>query len=161
MFFYEEEVIIIPANKSCKMALDKNCGIYECPVKKGQYRTRAENRALFMAFRNRGSITHLYKLQDVLVMRFNDNAAIKALGNSGKYKDIEKRIQYYLKNMPSSKNNDLKYVFILDLDSVIELPYVVSYSNSSKGKSGHEYRKLHELIKKPKAGKNTVQLAKK
>jgi len=158
MNYYEEEVLIIPANKSGKLAEDPNCGIYECPANsKGQYRTRAETRSLYVAFRQNGKINHLYKIQDIVALCLGDTSAIDSLDNTQKYPNIKKRLNYYIQNSPSVDLTNTKYVFILDLNNTIELPYTVTY-HSLKGKAGHEFRKLNELIRKPQKGSNMIYI---
>lgn len=158
MNYYEEEVLIIPANKSGKLAEAPNCGIYECPANsKGQYRTRAETRSLYVAFRQKGKINHLYKIQDIVVLCLGDTSAIDSLDKSQKYPNIKKRLNYYINNFPNVDLTNPKYVFILDFDNTIKLPFTVTY-HSLKGKVGHEFRKLNELIRKPQKGSNMIYI---
>ena len=150
MDFYEEEVLVIPANGSGKLATNQSCGIYDCPAKsKGQYYTRANKRTLFIAFREKGLITHLYKVQDIVIMSLGDTNAIDYLEKSGKYPNIKQRLNNYIDQTPNLNLHENKYVFILDIPNSIELPYVVEYKVSMKGKAGHEFRKLKEFIRKP------------
>ena len=150
MKFYEEEVLVIPANGSGKLATDQSCGIYECPaMPKGQYYTRANKRTLFIAFRKKGLITHLYKVQDIIIMSLGDTDAINHLDKSGNYPNIKQRLNNYINQTPNLNLHEDKYVFILDISNSIELPYLVEYKGSMKGKAGHEFRKLKEFIRKP------------
>ncbi len=159
MNIYGEEVLIIPANDTIKLAKDSNCALYECPAsEKGQYWTRAQCRPLYVAFRERGEITHLYKIQDIVVLRFGDTTAIDSLSKSSMYPNIKNRIDFYMKNNTKLNLTADKYVFILSQNETIELPYTVVYSKGTKGKSGHEFRKLHEMIGKPLNGYDKIIL---
>lgn len=159
MNIYGEEVLIIPANATCKMAQNPNCAIYECSARQsGQYWTRAHCRPLYVAFREKGKFTHLYKIQDIIILSFGDTVAIDTLDKSKKYPNFKKRINEYKRKTPTLSLTEEKYVFILSQNETIELPYTVAYSNGTKGKSGHEFRELHELIHKPQNGSMTVYL---
>ena len=155
MNYYDEEILSIPAGKT--LDLVKKYFIYECPTT-GKYKSRGEKHPLYVAFRasgQHGRITHLYKIQDVLSFDFNDNDAISAIISTGKYPNIENRIEGY-KNEVDPK--DQKYVFIIDNNNTIELPYPVEYDGSIRGMRGITTLKLSEVFEKPKSGEKVVKL---
>ena len=124
-----------------------------------KYKARAESKPLYVTFRERGNhglMKHLYKIQDVVSLDFDDNSAIAILDAMGKYPNIKNRLENY-RNKTSVKGT--KFVFIIDLDESIELPFPVQYDNSSRAPQGDVYLSLKEVFGKPVNG--TVFIANK
>lgn len=121
MKFYEKEVISIPANKTIDYVEDKEVAIYECPEGRRPY-TALHKKALFLAFRGRKGVTKkLYKIEDKVVMRLDNNDALDALDNiKAGYKE---RLKEYIKRAAPLRPNEEKQIFFLDLGASITLPY--------------------------------------
>jgi len=91
MNYYDNEVMIIPANITIDAITDPLCGIYECPFKsKGQFSSRANGHPLYIAFKADGEIKTLYKVKSVLSLDFSDKKAIDDYD-----KEVEKGTQLY------------------------------------------------------------------
>lgn len=155
MNYYDEEVLTIPAGDTIKYVREPACAIYECPIR-GKYKSRGERHPLYVAFRERGRhgcITDLYKIQDILSFDLDDVDTIEVLDameqdGKPKYPNIKSRIEYYKINNPNY-SKEMKWVFIIDTENSIHLPYRVEYEDSIKGMAGIAYRKLNEIIRKP------------
>jgi len=155
MNYYDEEILSIPAGRT--LDLVKKYYIYECPTT-GKYKSRGVKHPLYVAFRAKGQhgrITHLYKIQDVLSFDFNDQDAINAIVSMGKYPDIENRIKGY--KMDAAPKGQ-KYVFIIDKENTIELPYPVEYDGSIRGMAGTTTLKLSEVIRREPDENNIVRI---
>ena len=167
MKYYDEEVLTIPAGNTIDFVRNPDCAIYECPIR-GKYKSRGERHPLYVAFRERrhhGRITDLYKIQDILCFNLDDFGTIDAIAameqdGRSKYPNIKSRIEFYKKNV-SSYSKEIKWVFIIDTENTIHLPYSVEYEDSTKGMAGVAYRKLNEFFCPPKDGENIVKLKKK
>ena len=167
MNYYDEEVLTIPAGDTIQYVRNPECAIYECPIR-GKYKSRGERHPLYVAFRERGHngrITDLYKIQDILLFDLDDEDAINviaAMEQDGcpKYSNIKSRIQYYKTNNPNY-SKEIKWVFIIDHENSIHLPYSVEYEGSTRGLAGISFRKLNEFIRQPDDGENVVKLKKK
>ena len=167
MNYYDEEVLTIPAGNTIDFVRNPDCAIYECPIR-GRYKSRGERHPLYVAFRERGHhgrITDLYKIQDILCFDLDDLDTIDAIAameqdGQPKYPNIKSRIEFY-KNNVSFYSKEIKWVFIIDTENSIHLPYSVEYEDSIKGMSGVAYRKLNEFFCTPKDGENVVKLKKK
>ena len=141
MNYYDEEVLTIPAGDTIDFVRNPKCAIYECPIR-GKYKSRGERRPLYVAFRERGHngrITDLYKIQDILCFDLDDDDAIDAIAamehdGQPKYPEIKSRIEYYKEKANYSK--EIKWVFIIDIDNSIHIPYPVEYDGSTKGMTG-------------------------
>lgn len=167
MNYYDEEVLIIPAGSTIEYVRNPKCALYECPLS-GAYKTRGEHHPLYVAFRERrhnGRITDLYKILDILSFDLDDTETIDALATlefNGKlkYPNIKSRIEYYIQHN-KEYSNGIKWVFIIDIENSIHLPFDVEYEGSIKGMAGITYRKLNEIIRKPEKGETVVKLKKK
>lgn len=167
MNYYDEEVLTIPAGDTIQYVRNPDCAIYECPIR-GQYKSRGERHPLYVAFRERGHngrITDLYKIQDILSFDLDDEDAINVIAameqdGSPKYPNIKSRIQYYKDNNPNY-TKEIKWVFIIDHENSIHLPYRVEYDGSTRGLTGISYRKLNEFIRQPTNGEDVIKLKKK
>lgn len=164
MNFYDAEILSIPAGWSIDFVRDPECGIYECPVI-GKYKSRGEKHPLYVAFRERGNhgrITHLYKIQDIVSLDLDDNDAIDSLASTLQegqplYPQIKNKIEYYKTKHPTY-GKGLKWVFIIDRENSIELPFPVEYDSSIRGLATHTYLTLNEVIRKPDPGCNVVKI---
>ena len=155
MNYYDEEVLTIPAGDTIEYVRTPDCAIYECPIR-GKYKSRGERHPLYVAFRERGHhgcIRDLYKIQDILSFDLDDVDTIDVLSameqdGKPKYPNIKSRIEYYKRNNPYY-SKEMKWVFIIDTENSIHLPYRVEYEGSIKGMAGIAYRKLNEIIREP------------
>lgn len=165
--YYDVEVLSLPAGDTIDMVRDNNCAIYECPAN-GCFKARGEKKPLFMAFRernNHGRMTHLYKIQDVLCLNLEDEIAIDSFSTQTddkgnlKYKGFRDRINYYKrKNKNQSKGGD-RWVFLLDVENSIELPFPVEYE-SSIGVPGEVHLAIKDFFGYPKDGVVKLQFKK-
>lgn len=146
MNYYDNEVLIIPASKTIRAVEDKDCSIYECPVKQGQFNSRANAHPLYLAFKAKGEFKTLFKVQAVVQLDINDMSAINSLDSlveNGiyKYPNLKDRIAVYKKYVP--KVSGMKWVFLLDYDNAINLYYPVLVPSGARG---IEYRTLKEIF---------------
>ena len=169
MKFYEKEILTVPAGKgicsSKKGVEDSKCAIYECPTEGRQFSSRGKTSVLFFAFReggNHGRMTHLYKVQEIISVDLSIQEDIDAIAKiqlpngSPKYPDFAKRIKTYKTRYVKNKNiSGLKWVFIIDPNETIELPYPVEYSG--RNPQGTDYRTLKEFFQKPQNA-NVIKL---
>lgn len=141
MKFYEKEVLSIPAGQS----IDKieNFGIYECPNTK-EY-SKHKKRAMFFAFRKGkgGEMNDLYKVSEVVIMRFDDEA-IAALKNDNE--DYAQRAKDYRDDSPEFDKTEEKWVLFLDKDKSIKLPNPCRPEHNPQGVVGYS---LHEFFAEP------------
>ena len=157
MNYYDKEVLSIPAGDTIKTV--QECYIYECPVR-GKYKSRGEKHPLYVAFRHRGQhgrITDLYKIQEILKFDLDDSAAIEAIESMRKYPDFKSRIEYYKQHQPGY-TKELKWVFVLDKNNSIKLPFPVEYENSIKGLNGTTYLTLAEVFQVPTPPEKVIKL---
>lgn len=157
MNYYDKEVLSIPAGNTIKTV--QKCFIYECPIR-GKYKSRGEKHPLYVAFRHRGEhgrITDLYKIQDIIKLDLDDSSAIDAIDSMGKYPNFKNRIEFYKKHEPTYLK-ELKWVFILDQDNSIKLPYPVEYDGSIKGLAGTAYLTLSEVFRSPASSEKIVKI---
>lgn len=137
MKFYEEEVVTIPAGGTIE-AITMS-GIYEC--EKNKSNDNKCKRSLYFAFRGgNGDIRKLYKLKDLVQLDIDDESAISTVEKS--IRDFRKRLEIY-KSKCSYTHNRIKYVYILDLDHTIELPFIV---RPLENNSGPAYYQLSEIM---------------
>lgn len=149
MNYYDKEVLVIPATKTIKALKDPQCGIYECPVKTGQFNTRAQSHPLYIAFKESGKIDTLYKLKEIVQIDITDQVAIDSLNEvveNGirRYPEFKKKIDKYKTYNPGVKGN--KWIFIIDFDNSIDLYYPVLIPSGARG---NEYRSLKEIFNSP------------
>lgn len=138
MNYYDNEVLIVPANATIDAIIDPQCGIYECPVaKKGQYYARAKGCPLFIAYKSDGEIKTLYRIKEVIEADFGNLATIKPVA-------LKKRIDQYKKHNPGVSG--LKWVFLIDYKHSIDLYYPVMIPSGARG---NEYRILKEIFNSP------------
>lgn len=164
MKFYNKEILSINASRTINYVKDKDIAIWECPNNPNDpkkrsyitYKTRAESKPLYFAYRDHGRIEYLFKILDVVSLNLDDDSAIDVLDKMGKYPNIKKRLEKYKKE---SHATGTKFVFIIDLDESIELPFPVQYDNSSRAPQGDVYLSLKEVFGKPVNG--TVFIANK
>lgn len=125
MYYYDHEVLSIPAGNTYQSV--KTFGIYECPTQGKQYVARGQSHPIFVAFREKGGvIKQLYKVLDVIKLdiqnygnnQFVDPSIVVALNNEY-YNGVVNNINGYFAN---HSNLGEKFVFILDLDNIINLP---------------------------------------
>ncbi|MBR4218755.1 MAG: hypothetical protein IKR71_06890 [Bacteroidales bacterium] len=155
---YDKEILCIPAGNT--LSLIQKYWLYECPTVGRQYKRRGQMRPLYLAFRksrSNGRFDTLYKVQDVVAIDMNDNNAVNALENQKKYPDIKNRIQGYV---AECKPTGLKWVFILDKDNSIKLPFPVEFEGNTKGMSGHIDIALKDVIVNPCPGVVKIKLKK-
>lgn len=144
---YDKEILCIPAGKTLPQI--QQYWLYECPTKGRQYKRRGEMRPLYLAFRKSGAngrLDTLYKVQDVVAIDLNDDPSIDALDNLKIYPNIKKRISGYV---AACHPNGVKWLFILDKDNSITLPFPVEFDGNTKGMSGHIELTLKEVIGNP------------
>lgn len=157
MFFYDEEILSIPAGNTIK-SVNKHA-LYECPIT-GKYKSRGEKHPLYVAFRHskqNGRIEKLYKIQDIIMLDLDDTDAIDAIDSTGMYPCIKNRIEGYKLDEPNYKKGT-KWVFVLDNDKSIILPYPVEYAGSIQGLAGTTYLSLAEVFQKPQPNQNIVYI---
>ncbi len=140
MKFYETEVWSIPAGQSIDKI--KKFGIYECPNTDGY--NKHQKRAMFFAFREGkgGQMDCLYKVSEVMIMRFDDEA-IAALENNNE--DYAIRAKCYRDNSELDLTQE-KWVLFLDPKKSIQLPYPCRPEQNPRGSAGYS---LYEFFTKP------------
>lgn len=157
MNFYNKEILSINASRTIDYAKNKDIAIYECPndpndPKKRRhitYKTRAESKPLYFAYRDHGRIEYLFKIQDIVSLDLDDDGAIDVLDKMGKYPKIKDRLNNYKEETGATGT---KFLFIIDLDESIELPFPVQYDNSSRAPQADVYLSLKEVFGKPVNG---------
>ena len=153
MKFYETEVLSIPAGNTIDLIEDNSIGIYECPNKQEDENKKRDGHpsqkkmALYLSFREgKGGISRfLYKVSDVVVMKFGDNDAIEALGRIDE--SYVQRVKNYIEKLPSLNKDTEKRVFFLDFDKSIKLPHPCK-PGAAKTQGPVNYE-LHEFFKSP------------
>lgn len=157
MNFYNKEILSIDATNTVKYAKERDIAIYECPNDPNDqrrrrylmYKARAESKPLYFAYRDRGKIEYLFKIQDVVSLDLSDNSAIDVLDKMGKYPNIKNRLENYKKKVTCTGT---KFVFIIDLDESIKLPFPVQYDSSSRAPQSPVYLSLKEVFGEPVNG---------
>lgn len=153
MKFYETEVLSIPAGNTIDLIEDNSIGIYECPNKQEDENKKRDGhpsqkkKALYLTFRagNGGVSRVLYKVSDVVVMKFGDPDAIEALGHIDK--DYVRRVENYKEKLPSLNIDTEKRVFFLDFDKSIKLPHPCKPETNPQSPVKYE---LYEFFQEPK-----------
>ena len=153
MKFYETEVLSIPAGNTIDLIEDNSIGIYECPNKQEDENKKRDGhpsqkkKALYLTFRagNGGVSRVLYKVSDVVVMKFGDTDAIEALGHIDK--DYVRRVENYKEKLPSLNIYTEKRVFFLDFDKSIKLPHPCKPETNPQSPVKYE---LYEFFQEPK-----------
>ena len=157
MNYYDNEILSIPAGDS--IIAVKESYIYECPVT-GKYKSRGEKHPLYVAFRaggQKGRIDMLYKIQDIIRMNLEDEDVVRSIAATGKYPNFQERVKECISKNGKYKPG-MKWVFVLDKESSIELPFPVEYEDSIRGMAGPTYLTLSEVIRKPNNGDNVVKI---
>lgn len=127
MNYYDIEVLSIPAIRSMKGVEDY--GIYECPSEERYYKSRGEHKPLFIAFRGKGgSVKKLYKVERLLNIPIagGDYESLKGSIDN----EIIDKIENY-KKLFSISDDKPRWVFILNNDRSIELPYEIKYKRNN------------------------------
>lgn len=141
MKFYEKEVYSLPTQDWSNEILNK-VYIYGCP-NSGQHIIK--HRPLFLTFRKSGGgeMEKLYKVEQIIIMNFNDD--YQQLIEDNTYSEsIRTKIRAYVEFMKEKGNwnnvlpSDEQQVFILS-ESTIELPH------KPKPKSNNSFRSYYEL----------------
>lgn len=163
MNFYDIEILSIPAGRSIDYINKYN--FYECPINYPY----GKKHPLYVAFRkgsSHGRIEYLYKIKNIYSLCLNDDDAIRSLGlmeNNGikLYPNIVDNINAYKKEFNSS--DDEKWLFLLDAEESIKLPYPVEYRDSIRGLTGSVFLTLKEVFKEPedRNGEKVVLIDKK
>ena len=157
MNYYDNEILSIPAGDS--LAAVKDSFIYECPDS-GKYKSRGEKHPLYVAFRaggQKGRIDMLYKIQDIIRMNLEDEDVVRSIAATGKYPNFQERVKKCISKNGKYKPG-MKWVFVLDKESSIELPFPVEYEDSIRGMAGPTYLTLSEVIRKPNNGDKVVKI---
>lgn len=127
MNYYDIEVLSIPAVRS--MDGVEKYGIYECPSEERYYKSRGEHKPLFIAFRGKGgSVKKLYKVERLLNIPIAGGDYESLKGSIDK-KIIDKIENY--KKLFSISDDKPRWVFILNNDRSIELPYEIKYKRNN------------------------------
>ena len=165
MIFYETEVLSIPAGNTIDLIEDDAIGIYECPSEGRGYGAQ-KKKMLFLSFRaGKSSIsTVLYKVADVVRMKFGDEDAIEALAHIDK--SYTQRVKNYIAKLPTLDKDQEKRVFFLDFSKSIQLPHPCrpTPGNSGRMPQGAVKYELQQFFQSPKGkfkGKEVVLLSKK
>lgn len=131
MNYYDVEVLSISAQYSIKGV--EQVGVYECPA---SY-SRGKRRPLYMAFRGEGGrVDTLYKVSELKKMPIEGEVYKKIKLNIAH--EISDKIDKYKEIVAHDINDDEeKWVFILDIEKSIKLPYpvVCERNNSNEDKS--------------------------
>ena len=157
MNYYDNEILSIPAGDS--LAAVKDSFIYECPDS-GNYKSRGEKHPLYVAFRagkQNGRIDMLYKIQDIIRMDLENEDVVRSIAATGKYPNFQERVKECISKNGKYKPG-MKWVFVLDKESSIELPFPVEYEDSIRGMAGPTYLTLSEVIRKPNNGDKVVKI---
>lgn len=130
MNFYDKEVMSIPYGATGPAVIASN--LYECTFKKtGAFAVRANSKPLYITFREggnqQGRMTKLFKVQDIIVLDFDDTKTIDEIDKKQKYPDFQKRIGLYKANLKKDIDPGDKFVFILDADNSFDLPKPVVF----------------------------------
>ena len=148
MNYYDVEVMSIPAKDTYEAIA--RYGIYECPAKKSM-KNRCVRKPLYVAFRgDKGVVDKLYKLEEIITMPLEGeyfDAALEALD-----KTVKTRIRNYIKKCQPTNPSEQKWVFILDLNHCINLPYKVKPKRDNSNTEVN--RSLSEYFAQPTKGKN-------
>jgi hypothetical protein len=119
MNYYDVEVLSISAKYSIEGV--KQVGVYECPA---SYST-GKRRPLYMAFRGEGGrVDTLYKVAELKKMPIEGTEYEKIKLNMNKNEpEIVAKIDKYREIVPHNRNDEeVKWVFILDIEKSIKLP---------------------------------------
>ena len=137
MYFYEKEVLSIPAGKSHDKV--ETLGIYECPNNKNF----SYKKPIYVTFRKTGSFMEfLYKIDDIVVLNPCDERELENLKQSTIPSEIIKRILAYIAK--TELTNEEKRFYILSEDK-IELKHKPRpISNIQK----HTYFSLSDILTK-------------
>ena len=121
---------------------------------------------LFLSFRaGKGSIsTVLYKVADVIRMKFGDEDAIEALSHIDN--SYTQRVKNYIAKLPTLDKDQEKRVFFLDFSKSIQLPNPCRPTPGSTGRmpQGAVKYELQQFFQTPKGefkNKKVVLLSKK
>lgn len=148
MNYYDVEVMSIPAKKTYAAIAEH--GIYECPAKKSM-KNRCVRKPLYVAFRgDKGVVDKLYKLEEIITMPLEGeyfDAALESLD-----KTVKTRIRNYIKKCQPTNPSEQKWVFILDLNHCVNLPYKVKPKRDNSNTEVN--RSLSEYFAQPTKGKN-------
>lgn len=152
MKFYNEEVLVIPANRTYQTI--QQSFFYECAVGSPHCDARANSHPLFIAFKVKGRITRLYKIKEIVKASLQDTKAISYLTNMYPY--LASGLSSYVNQMQTAYNKlspqqqkksaapgDDRWVFVLDNTQIITLPkpFQVRYCRT------HSFYSLYEVLK--------------
>lgn len=129
MKYYDVEVLSIPAGGTIDGV--RKVGIYECPAERRPYKRRGEYRPLYMAFRGKGgSVKNLYKVLELKKMPIEGTEYEKIKPNIDP--KVVAKIDGYRKIVAHNSNDtEEKWVFVLDIDKPINLPYEVVHERNN------------------------------
>lgn len=151
MKYYDIEVLSVPAGGTFNLV--KDYGIYECPTT-SNYKKRMNHKPLYMAFRaSQGEVTTLYKISDVIEMHIMGDESKTYIENLPD--EYRGRIEGYVGELKKRINGEdngkgLKYVFFINRDESIELPYTIKYKKNNSFMETS--KKLCDYFKRPKEG---------
>ncbi len=150
MKFYETEVLSIPAGNTINLIEDDSIGIYECPSKGKGYGAQ-KKKMLFLSFRGNHSISRvLYKVADVVLMKFGDEEAIEALARIDE--SYAQRVKNYIAKLHTLDKDQEKRVFFLDFSKSIQLPHPCRPTSGNRGRmpQGAVKYELQQFFQRPK-----------